>query len=343
MSTRLLGDLPGVDSDTTIHDYIPGQPIPMLVRDPRTGKVMVNELKKYVKPFTLVTDPAVITLAADETSNPIPMWIDAKGNFEIMQAFFTSTLAAGFTVTLFETADRPLLMNREVPVEAIASGLGSILNYETLTTVGSAGRPFIWPESLFLDLGDRGRAIFAVFRNLSSTQSNTIRFCLHGQRWYHTQAPPKFAERMQGIYRERFRSFPFFYTTDSPLAAFTPNTTFERTIRFTDEAWVEWRKSMMATNAAAISGIRVRIRETSTQKRFMENPIDARLVFGNGELPFLNWEPSLFEPNYQLTIEFAMDAVVTGSISGIVLGCRKIHWDQKDDRLLRPDVPGGMP
>ena len=324
--------IPHTERDGAIHDYVPGQPIPTLLRDPRTGEVYVNELKRYVKPFTLVTDPVSITLAGDATSDLIPMVIDNKGHFEIFQAFFVSQRSEGFTVELFETEDRPFLMNREVHVRTIASGGGVTTKFGgTFGAVGSAGRPFRWPESLWMgaEEGEGSKAIFARFRNLSGSE-NTIRFNLHGLRWYHTVAPPKVADRMKAIYHGRFRSMPYFYTTEGfvRLSASGTDTAFTR---FTDEAWTEWVKGMSISTGR----YNVRILETASTKRFMEQAIRDDIAFGNGEFPFLLWESSLFEPDYQLSFEVADLSGLENDI-WITLACRKIFWDPKEGRLGRP-------
>src|SRR5258706_14540825 len=113
----------------SIRDYIPGQPIPALILN-KEGCPVVNPLKKWVTPYTLVTDPGVITLGAGAVSEPIPMVIDGKGHFEIFDAFFKSSQSAGFTVTLF-VADSfgpdasPILMKLEIHGSSIAAGAGA--------------------------------------------------------------------------------------------------------------------------------------------------------------------------------------------------------------------------
>jgi hypothetical protein len=326
----MMGAIPRADRWHTIHEYVPGQPIPALVRDPETGKVYLNELKRYVKPFTLVTEPAAITLPANGISDPIPMTIDAKGHFEICEAFFTSQQPQGFTVALFDANDRMLFQNREVHVATVASGGGVTTGFEVFPATSSAGRPFKWPETFFMDT-DRQKAIFAVFRNMAG-DTNTIRFMLHGRRWYHAQAPSKIAEKMDKIYRERFRTFPFFYTTEQDVnLAASGFGEFE--IRFTDEAWVEWVKSM---RFASGGNFNILIREKTTGKRYMETAIRDDLVFGNGEFPFLNWESSLFEPNFKLVFEITNLNTLGSNRIFTTLATRKILPDPWEAKLVRP-------
>ena len=334
----MIGAFPRADQDFTIHDYVPGQPIPALIRDPQSGKIVVNELKRYVKPFTLTTEPASLTLAANAQSDPIPMVLDAKGHFEIHQGFFSSSQSAGFTVTLFDPQQRMLLMNRELHVSTIAAGGGAgggslpVL----FSSATSGGRAFRWPTTLWMETTSGTKVIFAVFRNLSSSP-NAIRFALHGLRWYHAQAPVRIAERMEQIYRGRLRTAPFFYTTerDVNLSA-SASGAFD--IRFGDESWTEWIKGAKFTTNG---GFTVRIIEKTTGKRLMDEPLRDDLVFGDGEFPMLNWESSLFEPNYKLTCELTNLNTEAANRIFLTLACRKILFDPHEDRLLRPgETPG---
>lgn len=332
---------PIMDRGVTIHDYIPGQPIPAIIKDPGSGEIIVNPLKKYVKPYTLSIEGASLSLAPGEISDPIPMVLDNKGHFEILEAFFKSSQPEGFTVHLFDADNRSFLMNREIHVATFASGGGTSTLYEVFGPVGSAGRPFRWAESFFMNVEEHGKVIFAVFRNLSPNV-NVIRFNLHGLRWYNMQAPQKVADRMQEIYRTRFRTMPFFYTTDGFITV-PAGATQSFTVRLTDEAWTEWVKSMVVKTA----DFRTRVSEVSTQRSYMAN-VDKSTpgfvpdvnVFGDGEFPFLNWETQLFEPNFKLAFEIDNTLGPDNTI-WITLGCRKILADPHETTLQRPGTASG--
>ena len=326
---------PGANRDFSTHDYVPGQPIPTWIRDPDTGLVVVNELKRYVKPYILTTDPDPVTLAAGELSDWIPMVIDGKGHFEIFDAFYVSQRAEGFTVELFDPGnlgqERPILMNREVHVDTIASGGGLTLPLTgALPVTSSAGRPFRWPQSFFMNVIQGGGMIVARFRNLNTTQANTVRFALSGRRWYQLEAPWKVANRMEEIFREGARTFPYFFTTDG-FVSLTALGTLNPVIRFGDDAYVEWTKGMSFSTGRYT----VRIVESATGKRLMELPVRDDLAFGTGEFPMLNWEEALFEPNYKLTLELT-DLSNGTNVVWITLGCRKVKVDPKELDLIRP-------
>lgn len=323
---------PGARRDFSTHDYIPGQAIPTWVRDPKSGIIVVNELKRYVKPFQLSTE--LITLGANEVSDWVTMNVDGKGHFEIFDAFFASQRSEGFTVELFDPGsigeERPLLMNREVHVATIASGLGVTLPLSgSFSAASSPGRPFRWPQAFFLNVIEGGGTIMARFRNLSSS-SNQIRFVLSGRRWYHLKAPWPIANRMEEIFREHARTFPYFFTTDA-YVSLSALGTGSPTVRFGDDAYVEWAKGM----AVSTGNFTVRIVETATKKRLMEQPVRNDLCFGTGEFPMLNWEEMLFEPNYQLTFELT-DLSNDTNVIWLTLGCRKIKVDPRELELIRP-------
>lgn len=335
---------PGARRDFTTHDYIPGQPIPTWIKDPETGLVVVNELKKYVKPFWLtpVDVEEGIVLEADEVSDWYPMTVDGKGHFEAFDAFYVSQRAAGFTVELFDPGnlgrERPILMNREVHVATIASGGAVTLPLTgTLPADSAAGRPFRWPQSFFMNVVSGPGTIMARFRNLDPDNSNRIRFALVGRRWYHLQAPWKVANRMEEIFREQARTFPYFFTTDQHVRIGAGiGTGQDQIVRFGDDAYVEWVKGMSVSDA----NYTVRITETATKKRLMESPVLDTLAFGTGELPFLNWEDSLFEPNYQLTFELS-NLSDEANVVWITLACRKIKVDPRELELIRPGTSPG--
>ncbi len=343
---------PGALRDFTTHDYIPGQPIPTWIKDPETGLIVVNELKKYVKPFWLTTEGSgtaelfgsQIDLLPGEVTDFYPMTVDGKGHFEIFDAFFYSSQSAGFTVELFDPGslgtERPILMNREVHVATIASGMGTTLPLTgSLSTAGSAGRPFRWPQSFFLDVSKGGGTILARFRNLS-TSNNSIKFVLSGRRWYHLQAPWKVANRMEEIFREQARTFPYFFTTDQFITKNSIGASNAETwaIRFGDDAYVEWMKAM----AVSTADFSIRFIELATKKRLMENFVARDLAFGNGEFPMLMWEDALFEPNYQIGCEIIQESDEDNDI-WITLGCRKIKVDPRELETIRPGTSPGRP
>jgi hypothetical protein len=338
---------PQADKWFSMRDYIPGQLIPTLIWSKELGKVIVNPLKKWVTPYTLVTDPGIITLAAGAVSDPIPMVIDGKGHFEIFDAFFKSEQSEGFTVTLFDADSfgpdqRPILMNREIHVETIASGAGITLPISgTFSNATSGGRPYRWSENFWMDVSHakRGAMIVAVFRNLAD-ESNTIRFSLHGRRWYYMQADPDVAERMEEIFRERPRSMPYFWTTDEYVEKASNQTIVDFQIRLGDDAWSELhRLSLKATSPL----FDILLFETASGRKFMDQTMRSDLVFGSGEFPFILSESTLLEPNMKLTARIKYPSGAVPNEIWMTFAGRKIFEDPKDTDLLRPGTTPGRP
>jgi hypothetical protein len=334
----VLSRIPNVTREFDIQDYIPGQPIPTYIRNKATGRVMVNPLKMYVRPFTLTTEPYTVTLAANAISDPIPMTIDGKGHFEVCWASYYCDQREKFTIKLFDHESRMLLQNRELHIDNIASGGGATASIEgALAAAGTGGRQYKWPESLWIDSKAGGKTISVVFRNLSSSPQ-IIKFALHGLRWFHTQAPQPVADRMEQIRMLKSRTSPFFYTTETNVALLT-NASGSYDLRMTDEAWTEWCKA----TSVSTHHYNVRIRETTTRKFFMSRIMRDDLVFGVGELPFILWESSLFEPGYKLTFDLTdiPDLQGTPNVIWITLGCRKYLMDPRDRKFLQPGKAAG--
>jgi hypothetical protein len=314
-----------IDRDKFVRSYVPGMPIPALIKD-EDGRIVQNPMKPYVKPFFLEADQFSVDLPANgEPSDAIPYVIDQKGHYEVISSFFHSEQPEGFTVQLSASAaDAPILSNREVHVATIASGGGVNTNLNGFfDNSTSAGRPFRWPESYWMNVDQGGRILYAVFRNLSPNP-NIIRFTLVGRRWYHQGAEREVAQTISDIYDDRARFEPFFYTTEVPVTL-GPNqsSTPLIDIRFTDGVWAEHLKSM-AFATQGPNSFKCDIMEKMTQKKFMERRLSGNLVFGNGEYPYFLWESSLYEPNYKLSMTFENLSDQENQVF-VTLGCRHIR------------------
>jgi hypothetical protein len=329
----------------SVHDYVPGQPIPTLIWSRELKRIVVNPLKKWVTPYTMVTDPSAITLEAGQVSDPIPMVIDGKGHFEIFDAFYSSSQPEGFTVTLFDADSfgqdqRPLLMNREVHVETIASGAGITLPISgAFSKATSGGRPYRWSENFWMDVSHekRGAMIVAVFRNLSASE-NVIRFSLHGRRWYYMQATADVAARMEEIFRGRPRTMPYFWTTDENIKAVAGAAPVNYQIRMGDDAWSELHRLSIQSTAV----FDFLLSETASGRKFMDQAIRSDQIFGSGEFPFILGESTLLEPNMKLTAQVTYPSGEDNDIWMTFAG-RKVFEDPKDTTLLRPGTSPGRP
>lgn len=292
--------------------------VPAWYRDENTGKLVQHELKRYMRPFMLTTDPVTVTVPANGVSDPIPMVIDNKGHFEVLYSMAQAT-SFNFTLKIMEPGGdgrlRPILMNREIHARTICSGFGTAplgTSGETFTAADSPGRPFIWPEPLFLNVGKYGRAVFVEFRDLSGS-SNVIRFSLHGRRYYHYNATPEVQRKIERLYKQRI-SMPFFYTTDRDVSlASLASGTFD--MRISDDAWFEvWKKAAFSDQTVAdqANGASYTVQpvEKNDDRRLICGTLDGLnpdvyvtrgdLYFGDAEFPWLCEEADMYEPNSQL-------------------------------------------
>jgi hypothetical protein len=326
--------IPHVLEDGTAEEYYPGDVVPTLLIDPKTGRQVVNDLKRFIKPFTVTLEGGSLTLPAYGESGPIPLEIDGQGPFEIFRASFVSEQAQGYTVELLDADNRAVLTNREVHVATIASGNGTTtLLSGAFPPSTSGGRPFIWPTTYFMDPSEGGM-IVVNFRNLSGSE-NTIKFALHGRRWLYLQAPDHIAQRMAQIYRSKPRIQPFFYTTDQ-MVELAGDASGNFVSRFGDDGWHELVKLM----SISTGNFNVQISEKVTGKRYMQQFLPNPLVFGSAEFPFLMFEESLYEPNFRLNFGLVDTSGETNTI-WITMAGRKLLFDPMDDQFRRPGYASG--
>jgi len=316
------------------------------------GRIKVDPAKKDIMPFTLVSEPNEITLpaaiqmcpgvfAGGAVDQPVIFPIDNKGPFEIVYAQFHAVFASGpeigqptsdFAVVIFDPENRPLLMNREIHATTIAGGWGSSLGAGFGTALSSAGgRPFVWPETFFLDPERGGKALFMGFRSLT-TQAIKVRWAFHGVRYWNPNPFEEAVKAKQAMFGDGRMSFPYFYTTDTDVRL-APGATFNFDIRLTDEADVEIFKLMKRSDFPFLWRF-----QEKTGQRFLDsagaigvagvpNGIHSDLGWGDAEFPFFTYETMYYERNFKVML------VLVNSLSGDqdnviwpTLACRKIMY-----------------
>lgn len=274
------------------------------------GSVYINPAKRHVKPYSLTSNPTIVTVAANATSAPITMPIDTQGHFEAFYAVCDRTGPA--TVTLFDPGTNRYLMNREVHMDTVVSGIS-----------GTGGqRPFIWPESYFFNVEDAGRAMIAQFRDLSG-DSNDIRFMLEGRRFYTKEAPPEIYQKMYEYFGRKERTNVYFLTTDQDVTL--PATTAETVARarVTDEADFEVFKIACVSDGP----FEWTIRDTGTGRILSNDFTSNTMRTGTAEFPFIFVEPLLVERNYQLQLNMRNLSGVANRVFFTMIG-RRLYYAQ---------------
>lgn len=268
-----------------------------LLRDTETGEIFLDPMKRYAKPYWLSTEPREITLNLAPTpppgalvSAPIVMPIDHRAAYEIDYSYFKSD--GDFTIVIFDPNNRPVLMNREIHIRTIASGFG------TLGLPGPAGRPFIWPEPWYMFPSIGSRNFMVGFRDLTGLQ-NKVRFLLHGRMFHYGQSPEHVVKRYEDYYKNRPVTMPFFYTTNQ-IAAVTgvagTETDFE--IRIDDDA------DVLIYKMTAVSSFpfEFKIIEKMTNRELMTDFVRVDNGFGDGEFPYVLFEPLYYEAGTKLVL-----------------------------------------
>lgn len=190
-------------------------PLPMFVEqtviDPATKqqvkKTYLNPAKDYVKPFWLQTDPPVVSLLGNGTSAPIPMIVDNTGHLDIAYALYESD--GPFMVNIFDPGRQGFLMNKPIHIDTIA---------------GNAQRPFVFPESYFLNVSGGTRQLNVTFSDLSGYPNN-IRFSLHGRKFLQADTPLPIYQRFQKLFQDKERTNLFFLTTEDAITALAAGAT----------------------------------------------------------------------------------------------------------------------
>ena len=276
----------------------------------RDGSVYINPAKRHVKPYALTTAPTTIAVPALGTSAPITMPIDTQGHFEAFYAICDREGPA--TITLFDPGTSRFLMNREIHIDTIVSGLS-----------GAGGqRPFIWPESYFFNVEDAGRSVITQFRDLSG-QQNDIRFMLEGRRFYTKESPPEIYQKMYEYFGRKERTNVYFLTTDLPVALPAATTETIATARVTDEADME----IFKIAAVADGPFEWTIRDTGTGRILSNDFTTNTQRTGTAEFPFIFVEPLLVERNYQLQINFRNLSGAPNNVFFTMIG-RRLYFAQ---------------
>jgi hypothetical protein len=262
-----------------------------LVREKETGKLYVDVMKRFARPYWLSTEPRITDITSPTLVSPIIMPIDKDGPLEIDYSYFKAD--GDFTLKIMDPNQRPLLMNREIHIRTIASGA------DVLGDDGEAGRPFIWAEPWFMWVEEGKRNFVLGMRDLSGLPSNKIRFVLHGRRFYNQHSPADVTKRYNDYYKNRPVTSPFFWTTEQLASVSGPaGTELDFDIRITDDADTVWFKMTSVSQFP----FEFKIIEKATGRALMTDFVRVENGFGSAELPFIFFEPIYFEAGKKLIL-----------------------------------------
>jgi hypothetical protein len=269
----------------------------------------INPTKRHVRPFWLVPtnelEQTLVLSAAGfpgDRVNGIAFDVDTQGHFEITYNMFQAS-SPNFLVTIADGGNNgKLMMNSEIHARTIA---------------GNAQRPLILPESYLLNVQNAKRTLIMGFRNLFAG-TNSVRWCFHGRRWYHKEAPPNVQRAIEDRFGLMEKTYTYYLTLTQNPPSLNPNTPeganmpgltlsafealFENSAPYftaTDEADTEVHK----LTATADGPFEFQLREKSSGRTLSNGFIRAECGWGDGQYPFVWAETFLIERNCEVMFE----------------------------------------
>jgi hypothetical protein len=220
------------------------------------------------------------------------MLIDQTGHFEIAYALSQSDGAYKLTIT--DAGRQYSWMSKPIHIDNIA---------------GTAQRPFIFPESYFLNVANGQRALTVQFTDVSNLHTNNIRFSLHGRRFLYNEAPLEIYSKMKEYFMLKERTNLFFLTTEDLTTGLTgiggANNIQTTEFRVTSDAYFEILKMVAVetpVSPATFTGYEVILEEYSTGRKLMNSAVRGSNVFGTAQYPFIPFESYLLERDYRLKL-----------------------------------------
>lgn len=256
----------------------------------KDGSVYINPVKRHVRAFWLTSQgpgatPQVVDIPAGGTTNPIPFPISTEGHYEIFYSMFQA-LDPNILINIFDNGTRRNLMSRPIHVATLA---------------GTSERPFIWPETYFLNVTNGPRALSVTFTDLSG-QDNAIRFVFYGRRFYQNEAPPDVAMKMQRYFEAKERTNVYWLTTNDDITLTADQELLgpaAPVFEATDEADTEIFKMTVINDGA----FEFQLREQRNNRTMSNGFIHVVDGWGSGLFPFVLQETFLLERNYDVSFE----------------------------------------
>lgn len=250
------------------------------------GSIYINPPKRHVRAYTIqAEDNPVVTVPANGRATA-RFAIDTQGHFEWLKTVFRAT-SDEVLINIFDEGRRRDLMNEPCHLATIA---------------GDAQRPFLLPESYFLNTENGPRSIMVEFEDLSGAENN-VELALLGRRWYHSESPPEVQREMRDFFQKRERNNVYWLTPQNDVTL-PANGRLEGQqaplLVATNEADTEIFKFMVHPVNAQFE---FQIRELRSNRALSSGFVDGRNGFGDGRFPYILPESLLLERNYELRID----------------------------------------
>lgn len=244
----------------------------------------INPAKPFVRAYWIpgaAKDGTASVILGAGGSADLDFVIDDQGHFDWKYLVGAST--GTFVLKFFDVGKNRLLQNKPVHSSLI---------------VGNAQRPFVLPENYFFNVGDSQRVLQCRITDISGN-SNTVRLALHGRRFYHKDADPDVALKMQKVFGDGERTYSYFLvplenddTTGLPP---TLPALGKLTLSMQSDAGSDTElKKLMAVSTTG-GAFTVSIFDRSKNKFLMNDVVVNTETFGNAEFPFIFADSFLLE------------------------------------------------
>jgi len=286
--------------------------LPVIIK--KGDKLYVNPAKRFIKPYWLTTTPETVALAANAVSGPIPFVIDeSMGHMEIY--YLVAQATGPFTFRIKDEGRNYYWSNREVHVD---------------TVIGVAQRPFILPETYFLNASAGTRQLTIEMTDISGAPNN-VRIALVGRRFTYKEAPQEVWQKFEDFYTTKERSNLFFLTTELPIAALAPGVANLQNFDFwmTSDCFFEAIKFTYATVPAGAL-LDIRMWEFGSGRSFLpaNTRTDINNMFGSAQFPSIPPESYFFDRDYRVSGDIVNTGMVNCNVFLTITG-RRVKYPEE--------------
>lgn len=261
------------------------------------GKLYINDVKRFVRPFFLTPDAPNQTLALAAAANSqayAPMTVTQEGPFQGYSLILQSDRGElvgdhEATVLMTDSGSRKQMMNRPVHANTI---------------FGTPSFPMVLPERLFLN---ENRSLTIRFQNLFAN-ANNIRVNIAGRRMYQSSAESgMFDKLISDLTKRTVVTTPYFLTTTEDITALTVAAGATSYFLPTDaDAYFEVFKFAAVAydnQLGTLTGdFDIIIRDAETRREIETGNMSNQLIMGNGLAPFVLPESWLIRPKQRIEI-----------------------------------------
>jgi hypothetical protein len=268
--------------------------IPVLVEDKKKGVVFINPVKRFTAPRwylprfvnALGLRQDIIPLTAGGNSGNVAVEFDeGNGHAELFAAVAISD--GDFEITILDQGRKHGWQNRAI---------------HSRTLFGNAQRPFIFPETYFLNVEKGTRQLTINLTDLSGAPNN-VRLAFLGRAFFHKTANADVRQAIQKKFGLKERTLLYNLTTKDSISNLAPagtGTPFEFVVPS------DWPLEIIKMTAASIPAgtpFEMELKDYSNGRLYHQEGlrVHSDLMWGNAEYPFIPFESMFLPRNWRIT------------------------------------------